>query len=92
MKSSFTRISAPLNRCKTGSRIEGAEHKIGCNQTMIRDEGMQHTTPAVTLTENNQKYLSKNCSNGTHCIMVLKILKNVKMEQLGTYWTDFHEI
>jgi len=51
--------------CKAGSRIEGAEHKIGCNQTLIRDEGIQHTTPDITLTENSQKYLSETCSNST---------------------------
>jgi hypothetical protein len=66
LKSGFTRIPVPLYRCKAGSRIEGAEHKIGCNQTMISDEGMQHTTPTITLTENNQKYLFENCSNSMH--------------------------
>jgi hypothetical protein len=59
---------------------------------LIRDEGIQHTTPDITLIENNKKYLSKNCSNSTHYIMILKILKNLEMEQLGSYWTDFHEI
>jgi hypothetical protein len=92
VKNSFTRISLPLNRCIPGSRIAGAEHKIGSNLTLLRDEGIQHTTPNITSTKNNWKYLSKNFSNSTRYIMILKIFKNSIMEQLDSYWTDFHEI
>jgi len=52
-------MSVQLNRCKEGSRLEGAGHKIGCNQTLIRDEGIQHITHDITLTEKTRNIYLK---------------------------------
>jgi hypothetical protein len=58
----FTRISVPLNKHKAESRIEGAEHKFCCNQSLITDEGMQHTTLDITLMEKQPEIVSKVCT------------------------------